>query len=176
MQFTLTAQTLRTGALHVARSNIGFGEQGANNSGPFLHAIGGKDGENWCALFAGYGYRRTYELAGLLPPPWLYRPGTGRPEPGALRLAKAVAAVKGDGLRGVWLELDELDQALPGDLILLDRPGAGHHIGMLRAPVEEGIARTIEGNVGHFPARVRELTRDVANDPQFVAVVGIREL
>jgi hypothetical protein len=67
-----------------AVENIGYGEVGGNNQGPLIEALGGRQGMEWCALFAGWCYRRAYKDLGLEPPAWLFR-RPGVPEPGAKR-------------------------------------------------------------------------------------------
>lgn len=79
----------RAAVVRTAVNNLGYGEEGANNAGQFIRAIGGKDGMEWCALFAGHCYRRAYALQGYPAPDWLYR-RPGVPEPGARRLGRNI--------------------------------------------------------------------------------------
>jgi hypothetical protein len=172
LQVTLTAAELRSGALEIWHANLGYGETGKNNHGKFLIAIGAvRLPVNWCALFTGYGYRKTHENAGETPPEWLFR-APGVPEPGARRLCNAMAGVRSKTVYGVrWTSLDE---ALPGDMLLYDRPGPGCHVAGLTY-ASEGVAHTIEGNRGRFPARVREWQRQPHDDPDFLFGVGLRD-
>ncbi len=55
---------IRQKVVYVAQKNLGFKETEGNNSGKFIRAMGGKDGDNWCATFAGYCYRRAYQIVG----------------------------------------------------------------------------------------------------------------
>jgi hypothetical protein len=126
----------------VARSNLGFGEEGGNNRGRFIDAIGGKQGQEWCATFAGYCYQRAYEeVAERMP---------FERSQGAKRLTKNLGAVG-----HIW-KPGERD-VLPGDLVCWNRGvlgWTGHvgivvevdtaHFGDIALPV----FTTIEGNVG----------------------------
>src|SRR5690348_10137509 len=159
----MTTAELRAKVVYVARKNIGFGETTANNKGPFIEAIGGKQGMEWCALFAGYCYRRAYQLLGEEPPAWLYRrPGVA--EPGALRLWQ--------GLRQAGGQCSVVDYQ-SGDLALWRRTG-GHHIGVVESVDDGGIVHTIEGNRGRYPAKVKRLVHDLAGEPHFRGVAGLR--
>lgn len=151
-------------AVKVAIKNIGGGETTANNKGLFITAIGGKQGMEWCALFAGHCYRRAYELAGQEPPAWLYR-RKGVAEPGALRLWNGMAA------HGISTR-DADTICAPGDLVLWRRNG-GHHIAIVEYH-EDGITHTIEGNVGRFPAKVKRLVHDVTKEPHVKGFAGLR--
>lgn len=159
----MTASELRAKVVYVARKNLGFGETTANNKGPFIEAIGGKQGMEWCALFAGHCYRRAYQLLGEEPPAWLYRrPGVA--EPGALRLYQGCISA-GD----MYLP----DEAVPGDLVCWRRKG-GHHIAVIESVDDDGLLHTIEGNVGRYPAKVKRLVHDVTKEPHFRGIAGLR--
>lgn len=149
-----TASALGCAAVEVALRLRGRGEEGANNCGPFIRELGGKDGDLWCALFAGHCWRK------VSPALWSFRrPGVA--EPGARALAQAAAAASGTPIF--------LDPALvlPGDLALWKRDG-GHHVAIVWHPEPGGVVVTAEGNVGAFPARVRDLRHDVRHEPHFV--------
>lgn len=147
----------------VAKKNRGYGETTANNKGPFIEAIGGKQGMEWCALFAGHCYRRAYQMLGETPPAWLYRrPGVA--EPGAARLFNGLA-------KAGW-RFDEPNEVTPGDIVLWRRKG-GHHIAIITKQ-DDGIVHTLEGNVGRYPARVKPLAHDVTKEPHFVGFAGLR--
>lgn len=159
----MTPAELRAKVVYVARKNIGYGETTANNKGPFIEAIGGKQGMEWCALLAGYCYRRAYQLLGEEPPPWLYRrPGVA--EPGALRLWRGLLEA---GERTDMLDVES------GDLVLWRRAG-GHHIAVVEYFDADGMLHTIEGNVGRYPAKVRRLVHDVTKEPHFRGIAGLR--
>lgn len=147
---------LAAAAVEVALSLRGRGEEGANNHGPFIDEIGGRQGYLWCALFVGHCWREAARRAGVEPPAWTFRrPGVA--EPGARALALAAAAHGSQSFRA--------EEALPGDLVLWERSG-GHHVGIVWHPAE-GALVTVEGNVGRYPARVRDLTHDVHHEPHF---------
>jgi hypothetical protein len=164
-----TIKALLERVILFARANIGYGETEANNRGPFIDAIGGnkltlKDPQ-WCALYAGYCYRKAYAALtpAPAPPAWLFR-RPGVPEPGALRLVTGLASVGGD--------FGDPTKAVPGDLVLWKRTG-GHHVGVVES-VEDDIIRTIEGNVGRFPAKVKRLMHDVGREPHFKYFATLR--
>lgn len=152
------AATIRERVVQVAIKNLGYGEATANNAGKFITAIGGKQGMEWCALFAGHCYRRAFELEGEEPPGWLYR-REGVAEPGALRLWTGMAKA------GCSIAPGNIEAAGPGDALLWRRTG-GHHIAILEF-VKDGLCHTIEGNVGRFPAKVKRLIHDVTKEPHF---------
>lgn len=147
-------------AVEVALSLRGRGEQGSNNHGPFIRELGGRDGDLWCALFAGHCWREAHGRVRLEPPAWSFRrPGVA--EPGALALMQRAEAATG------VTRFTDPAKALPGDLALWKRAG-GHHVGLVWRPLPGGVVATVEGNVGAFPALVRDLLHDVRNEPHFV--------
>lgn len=152
----MTVTSIREAALEVAKRNV-FGEEGANNSGKFIEAMGGRPGSEWCGLYQHYNYRRAYEISGRWPPAWLYR-RKGVPETGAKRLVKNLAAVGRSFMDPM--------QARPGDLVCWSRGTLGWqgHVGMVVSVDEDGIIKTLEGNVGKFPAKVKYLTHDVTKE------------
>lgn len=161
----MTPSLIAEKAVYVARKNLGFGETTANNKGPFIEAIGGKQGMEWCALFAGHCYRRAYQLLGEEPPAWLYRrPGVA--EPGALRLC---SGMRDAATSFFWTEPED---AHPGDLVLWRRSG-GHHVAVVES-VSDGLIHTIEGNVGKWPAKVKRLVHDVTKEPHFRGFASLR--
>lgn len=152
-----------------AERNLGYGEVGKNNVGPFIDAIGGHVyGEPaWCALFAGWCYRKASSITGIALPfnPWR-RAGTpegGIPEAGAQTLVSRVQ-VAGKAYT-------DPRQARPGDLVLWSREG-GHHVGIVTHGGDV-ITQTVEGNTGSFPSKVRRLTHDVHHEPHFVRFATI---
>lgn len=151
--------------VNTAVRNIGFGEEGSNNSGPFIDALGGVPyGQpSWCALFVGYCYRRAAELTGIELPFSPYR-RLDIPEAGALRLVNRI----GDAGR-MWRDPKYVG---PGDVVLWKRIG-GHHIGIIERVDDDGEVHTIEGNVGRFPAKVKRLVHDTFQEPHFVTFASI---
>lgn len=155
-----TASPTAIAAVEVALSLRGRGEEGANNAGPFIRELGGRDGFLWCALLAGHCWREAHRIAGLVPPAWTFR-RAGVAEPGAQALVQAAVAAS-----SVRVFVDA-SKALPGDLALWTRDG-GHHVALVWRPLPGGTVATVEGNVGPFPARVRDLVHDVSHEPHFV--------
>ncbi len=152
-------------AVRVAIGNIGFGEKEANNDGPLLRAIGGRPGEEWCALFAGYCWRKAYELDEVGIAEWCYRRPPGHKKGPFLEVG-AHALVKAMGREGDLFT--DPHQAIPGDLVCWRRPGGllkpwAAHVALVEY-VEDGIIHTIEGNVGKFPAKVKRLAHDVTRE------------
>lgn len=137
-------------AVEVALALRGRGEEGANNQGPLIAELGGRDGDLWCALLAGHCWREAHRIGGLAAPHWTYR-RKGVAEPGAHALVRAALAAGGEAFT-------DPAQALPGDLALWKRDG-GHHVAIVWRPLPGGTVATVEGNVGAFPALVRDLDR-----------------
>lgn len=155
-------------AVYVARNNIGYGETEANNRGRFIDLIGGDrltvEDPAWCALFAGYCYRRACELLGIDPPDWLFR-RPGVPEAGARNL------VMGMGQAGCFYKDPSL--ARPGDLGLNKRAG-GHHVWIVSDEFNGRAVGTIEGNLGRFPSLVKPNARFVhGREPGFVTFASV---
>lgn len=162
---------IRELVVHVAASNIGFGETTGNNRGRFIDLIGGElistDNPEWCALFAGYCYRRAYQLLGQTEPAWLFR-RPGVPEPGARRLVRGLGDMAG------MYTYENSRLVKPGDLGLLERKG-GHHVFVVEKQIE-GVVHTIAGNEGRFPSKVKRTVRfkDGRNEKNFVCFAGLR--
>lgn len=159
---TTLAEGLRLEAARVAARNLGCGEVGGNNTGPLIEAMGGRAGDDWCALFAGYCYRRAAQLLKLPPPLWCWRGAKDYKviETAAKRLGRQMAASLG--------AIKFLDPSLAraGDLVVWHRtavPWKGH-VGIVERVDPDGILHTIEGNVGKFPAKVKRLVHDVSKE------------
>ena len=144
-------------AVEIALELRGRGEEGGNNLGAFITELGGQQGYLWCALFAGHGWREAHRLLGLAPPTWAYR-RAGVAEPGALALGHAAGDA---GERFV-----DPARVLPGDLVVWERSG-GHHAAIVWHPAPHGVTATVEGNVGRFPAPVRDFLHDTIHEPHF---------
>ncbi len=143
-------------ALAVAIENIGKGEEGGNNSGPFVEMLHGKeyDGDpdndgSWCAAFVSWCFEQACQ-------------GSGSEMPfvrsvGAKRLFQRI----GDAGEKVHLPFLQ-----PGDVVCWDRgqPGSWQgHIGFVEFLEDGSILHTVEGNVGRFPAKVRRFVHDLDN-------------
>lgn len=155
--------------LDFAAAEVGKGEEGANNAGPYVESLhrGARASGNWCAAFVAH----CLEAVSVCPPI------PDRKRRGAKALAKYVAEELSTGL---WVARPRygraptlLDHPLPGDIIAWHRsPGASGwqdlwrdwrgHVGLVEdvrlVPGGECEIATIEGNVGRFPATVRRRT------------------
>lgn len=156
--------------LEVAYKNQGYGEEGGNNAGAFIKALGGRGRPAWCALYAGHPYRRAFEMQGFDPTevaPWLYRvPEDAVAEPGARRLV--------EGLGKVGRLFTNVEGLRPGDLCLWDRVG-GEHVGIFTHfdHLQDELIWTLEGNVGRPPAKVRPFQHDTETESHFLTFASI---
>jgi len=160
---------MASAALVIAIDAIGKGEDGGNNSGPFVEMLHGKvwDGDDdddgsWCASFVSWCSEQASDVLGGKMP--FKRSG------GAKALYKRI------GKAGRFLDDGELPQ--PGDVVCWDRgkPGSWQgHIGWVEG-CTEGILRTIEGNVGRYPARVRRLQHDLDASPRLIGFARLPEV
>lgn len=158
-------------AVWIAGKNIGFGEDSKNNAGKWLDLIGSQPGWEWCAVAAGYFYRRAHELLELPPPAWCYR-RPGVLEPGARALVQAMGKV------GRLYKDPTLAKA--GDLVLWTRwalvkgiPTRKAHVEFIEFP-DDGLVNTIAGNVGKVPAKTKRLVHDVTKEPHFETFASLR--
>ena len=144
---------LSAAALTVARSCLGKGEEGGNNSGEFVEMLHQKrfDGNDdddgaWCAAFMSHCFEEASEQLGEEMP--FLRSG------GAKRLFKNACAAG----RLIESGQEAIERSvMPGDLVCWHRGDPSSwtgHIGIVER-VEPGVFWTIEGNVGRFPAKVR---------------------
>lgn len=146
----LNGSTVGNEIVLVAAANVGYGELSKNNEGPFIAAIGGIQGREWCATFAGYCIERAYTRMGLKAP--MVRSASAK------RLTKNVAAL--------GVSFKDPHRAKPGDLVCWHRGLLGWqgHVGIVERVEEDGLIHTIEGNVGKFPAKVKRLVHDVSKE------------
>lgn len=150
----LELEALAQESVRVARTCIGQGEGLRNNEGAFIEKIGGRPGAPWCAAFAGWCYAEAARDMGLVLP--------------FARSSGAKALVKSMGRVGRLFD-DPLD-ARPGDLVAWhrgDEDGWQGHVELVARVEPDGVIHTVAGNVGAFPARVRELTHDVRHERLF---------
>lgn len=121
---------LRHEAVRISRANLGYKETEGPNAGKFIRAMGGTDGAEWCALFAGYCYRRAYEECGYVlgPKAWMYR-RPGKLELGAKALTKALGRV--------GRIFSTSGMPMPGDLVCWSRGILGWqgHVGIVTEPM-----------------------------------------
>jgi len=132
--------------ISVARSQIGQGELFGNNRGPAIRQyLNGREGLPWCAGFVSYCLREAgYEL-----------PYTLRAKE-FLKFGKRVKNPK------------------PGDLIVFSRQGGGH-IGIVSEVYpKDKIIITIEGNLGNYPSKVKEVHYKLGRIKNFMAFVRIK--
>ena len=140
-------------ALNVAISQIGQGEEGGNNSGPFVEMLkhqkyDGNDDDDgaWCASFVSWCFEQAYQELGS-PMPFAYSEGA----------KKIYNNVGGAG--------SFPEKPAAGDVVCWDRgdPGSWQgHVGFVER-VEAGILYTVEGNVGSYPSKVKRFMHDLAD-------------
>lgn len=135
---------LRAEVVRIARANVGYKETEGNNAGQFIRALGGIDGQDWCALFAAHCYRRAYDnLFGLLPD-FCFK-ATGKPHTGAKALTKALG-----NIGRIWKP--GRIKPLPGDLVCWNRtkiPGDWRgHVGVVVDSTGAVSFKYIAGNEG----------------------------
>ena len=154
-------------ALTVAREWIGKGEEGGNNSGPFVEWLHGKeyDGDpdddgNWCAAFVSACFEEAGKRLSITMP--FQRTG------GAKALYRRV------GKAGRFVQAPDIQ---PGDVIAWDRGTPGDwrgHVGIVeRYEADTGLLHTIEGNVGRYPAKVRRRVHDMGNPDRLEGISRI---
>lgn len=137
----------------VAVEQIGKGEEGGNNLGPFMRqiSIDGKEGYMWCSLFSTYCYEEACRRLDL-PMPFE-------------RSSSSKKAVKNMGAVGSLFTNPKL--AMPGDFITWHR-GLGitfkGHIGIVEFVDADGLVHTVEGNTGTYPSKVKRLVHDVSKE------------
>jgi hypothetical protein len=139
--------------LHVARQEIGHGEEHANNQGPFLvmyrRGRGGKNSKApWCADYCSWVIEEVYRALGAAVP--------------IERSAHAKTLYKRIGRAGAFVDVPE-----PADFVCWHRGKAGSrqgHIGIVETVRGDGLIQTIEGNVGLFPAKVKQLLHDTTHE------------
>ena len=152
---------LNEGIVEVARLFIGKGESGKNNSGFWVNLIRKAwkvyGGGEWCAHFGATCVEMAYYGMGSKPP--------------KIRARSARKFFDRCAKHGKVLKLD--DDPQPGDIELRNRPGVGMHIGIVESIDGWCGPRTnIEGNVGRFPARVKQVVRaDHRSDEAHVGFV-----
>ena len=147
----VTPPQLAGAMLQVAIENLGKGEEGGNNSGPFVEMLHGKeyDGDTdddgaWCARFVSYCLAQACDRLDAVMP--------CKPSGGAKRLYKSI------GKAGSFVE-----HPMPGDVVCWDRGKKGSwqgHIGIVER-CEDGVLYTVEGNVGRYPSKVRRFKHDL---------------
>jgi hypothetical protein len=140
----LDISRIRAHVIYVAHSNLGYGETEGNTRGKFIRAIGGIEGQEWCAVFAGYCYRRAFDKLKMVPPTWLYR-RPYVPEPGAKRLTKNLGSVG-----RIWAPHPDETEPQPGDLVCFSRGILGWqgHVGIVLRECPDGSVDYIAGNEG----------------------------
>jgi hypothetical protein len=125
---------LATIALTYAVSCIGQGETEGNNRGPFIRDVchPAKDGNNWCAAFAGYCYDGAAQQLRI-----------------DLPFARSLGAKRlGANVAAVGRKFTDPAEARPGDLMVFHRGAQGSwmgHVGLVEE-VRVGYVATIEGN------------------------------
>jgi hypothetical protein len=157
-------------ALRVAVDNLGQGEVGGNNSGPFVEMLHGKkyDGDSdddgaWCAAFMSFCFESAADGLGVELP--FLRSG------GAKRLYRNAS----NAGRSVEPSVPGFENsAQPGDLVCWHRgdpTGWQGHIGIVER-VEGSTFHTIEGNVGRYPSKVRRFRHSI-DDPRLIGFARV---
>lgn len=146
-------------ALQYAMAELGRGEDRANNRGPHIARWLAGDGTGrstggawlWCAVLCSFVYVQAANHLG--------RPLGWKTSRGAKDLGRKV-------LLGGGSKVD-IDDVRPGDLIILHRGRNGSragHVAIAKRQRADGLVETVEGNVGAFPSKVKELVRDLRTD------------
>lgn len=131
--------------VRIAESQIGKGEIGGNNRGLEVERYTkGKDCA-WCAAFVSWVLSRS-----------------GHNEHYFL------------SARSYWKAYanKKVERPQPGDLIIFKRGSFGGHIGIVEK-IQGQTVTTIEGNVGRYPARVREFKYHLNHIPHLLGFVRI---
>ena len=167
MALATSTSDLARRALEFAIGWIGEGEEGGNNSGPFVEMLHHKefDGDNdddgaWCAAFVSTCFERACGELGVEMP--FERSG------GAKTLMRRI------GKAGQFVLAPDI---LPGDVVAWDRGAVGSwqgHVGIVeRYEPDTGMLHTIEGNVGRYPAKVRRFTHDMSKQTRLEGISRI---
>lgn len=145
--FLTNISQLRFAAVAVAKRQIGYRETEGNNAGPFIRALGGNNGDEWCALFYGWCYLEGAAKLKLPPPVWCF---TGndlkKRQKGAKALAKQLGAVG-----SIWDPAKNGRLPLIGDAVVWSRGVLGWqgHIGMVTSVNQAtGSFKYVAGNEG----------------------------
>lgn len=144
--------------LRVAKGEIGFGEESANNEGERikLYRKGGPGGA-WCAAFAAHCLEEAaHKLAVVCPV---------KRSHGAKKLFANVIAGGGIAVK----------RPMPGDLALWHRGARGAatgHVGIVSTTAQDGLWFCIEGNRGAYPSKVREFAHEMG-EPNFLGFARI---
>jgi cell wall-associated NlpC family hydrolase len=137
-------------ALSVAMTQIGLGEETANNKGRHVAKYTRGLSEDmfvlWCSYFVVWCFEAAYVLSlGLTE--WEHLSTANKKACPIRRTGSALKLYE----QGVKVESHEVE---PGDLVLWKRKG-GHHIGIVaQINKAKNTFRAIEGNRGTFPAEV----------------------
>lgn len=156
-------------ALEIAISQIGRGESGANNSGPWVREYRRDDkAEAWCAAFVCW----CYELA------WAQFFGYAKWLDAPLNLRKSCPLKRRHGAKRLCAGLQRVLNPEPGDLALWHRGAqnaATGHVGIVsKYRQETGEFWTVEGNRGAFPSKVREFGH-VVGEGGFLGFYRVKE-
>ena len=148
----------------IEEMRVGAGEVGGNNRGPDLdrYRRGGSGGA-WCAALISYAYEVVCDRHGMQMPFARSR--------GAKRLFARIAAAGEIVPLVISGPAADISIPEPGDTVAWHRGRSGGrwnwtgHIGIVsRVSVGAGRYWSIEGNVGPYPARVREYRHDLIDD------------
>jgi hypothetical protein len=135
-------------ALQIAREEeaAGAGEEGKNNSGPWVHKYSGGKDALWCAHFVSWCIADACKSIGRKTP--FKHTGWAR------------GLYKRAGRAGEFVKLPEV-----GDIVCWKRGAVGGHVGIVsEVDLQSGIFWSIEGNRGNFPSRVDEFKHALGED------------
>lgn len=142
------------GVLMAAIEDLGKGEEGGNNSGPYVEGILGKvfDGDDdndgaWCAAAVSH---------------WIERAALQEGVDLKFSLSFGAKAL----FRNIKNVGESVEEPQAGDIVCWDRGDVGSwqgHIGVVER-FDNGILHTIEGNKGRFPSKVRRFRYDLSKE------------
>lgn len=145
----IETSTFRQKVLEFAETQIGKGEEGSNNAGPYIQTLlkpfNAEPPANWCAPFAWYCIEQTIIKENLVGS-WIHE----SLKPFKTQSARAMFNA---GKRLGWL----VEHPEPGDWFFQWRESEDSwmgHVGVVLIKSSENTIRTIEGNRGVFPAYV----------------------
>ncbi len=149
--------TLADRAVEIAMRQIGRGEVGGNNQGPWVREYLRSDVQQpWCAGFTSY----CFELA------WAQHNGYDKWLDAPLAVRKACPLKRSHGARRLYNSLPHRPLGLPkvGDIACWSRGAAGSglgHVGIVVKVGPENLFHTVEGNRGAYPSKVREYRHEL---------------
>lgn len=151
----LKASPLSQNTVQVALAQLGRGESGGNNRGPWVETYRmDKVAGPWCAAFVSWCYHKA----------WAALHGHKTITEAPRRLRRTCPLKWSSGARRATEGLERVLEPLPGDLVLWERGSKGGtaHLGLFlyHTLPNDGLFGTIEGNKGKYPSKVRVFTHE----------------